>query len=131
MENNIFIKNKKYNPDVAKNYSKIMSERDKTNYTFKNEFINPEVVNKDKNVYKVDKETNQMDLLIKEKLQEREKQEFEFKPTKNTIPTSNPNDFKEFTDLKNQQVNYENKQKSSNNSFNDILSDLKDLGILK
>merc|ERR1711908_117569 len=103
MEKNIFIKNKKYNPDVAKNYSKIMSDRDNTKYTFKDEFINPQVVNNDKNVYQIDKENTQMDLLIKEKLKEREKQEFEFKPSKNSIPSSNPNDFKEFTDLKTQQ----------------------------
>lgn len=131
MDKNIFIKNKKYNPDIAKNYSKVISDRDNTNYTFKDEFINPNVVNKDKSVYNVDKESTQMDLLIKQKLQERDKQEFDFKPSKNTIPTSNPNDFKEFSDLKNQQTNYEVKQKDKDNNFDSILSDLKDLGILK
>lgn len=131
MDKNIFIKNKKYNPDVAKNYSKVMSDRNNSKYTFKDEFINPNIVNKDKAVYNIDKESSKMDLLIQQKLQEREKQEFDFKPSKNTIPTSNPNDFKEYSDLKTQQTNYEDKQKDKDNNFNSILSDLKDLGILK
>jgi len=131
MDKNIFIKNKKYNPDVAKNYSKTISDRDTTKFTFKDEFINPDIVNKDKTVYNVDKESAQMDLLIKQRLQERNKQEFDFKPSKNTLPTSNPNDFKEFSDLKVQQTNYEDKQSDNNNNFNSILDDLKDLGILK
>ena len=131
MDKNIFIKNKKYNPDVAKNYSKVMSDRNNSKYTFKDEFINPNIVNKDKVVYNIDKESTQMDLLIQQKLQEREKQEFDFKPSKNTIPTSNPNDFKEFSDLKTQQTKYQDKQKDKDNNFNSILSDLKDLGILK
>lgn len=131
MDKNIFIKKKKYNPDVAKNYSKIMSDRNNSKYTFKDEFINPNIVNKDKAVYNIDKESSKMDLLIQQKLQEREKQEFDFKPSKNTIPTSNPNDFKEYSDLKTQQTNYEDKQKDKDNNFNSILSDLKDLGILK
>ena len=108
-----------------------MSDRNNSKYTFKDEFINPNIVNKDKAVYNIDKESTQMDLLIQHKLQEREKQEFDFKPSKNTIPTSNPNDFKEFSDLKTQQTNYEDKQKDKDNNFNSILSDLKDLGILK
>ena len=131
MDKNIFIKNKKYNPDVAKNYSKTISDRDTTKFTFKDEFINPDIVNKDKTVYNVDKESAQMDLLIKQRLQERNKQEFDFKPSKNTLPTSNPNDFKEFSDLKVQQTNYEDKQSDNNSNFNSILDDLKDLGILK
>jgi hypothetical protein len=131
MDKNIFIKNKKYNPDIAKNYSKVISDRDNSKYTFKDEFINPDIVNKDKAVYKIDKESTQMDLMINQRLQERDKQEFDFKPLKNTIPTSNPNNFKEFSDLKNQQTNYEYNQKDKDNNFNSILSDLKDLGILK
>ena len=87
-----------------------MSDRNNSKYTFKDEFINPNIVNKDKAVYNIDKESTQMDLLIQQKLQEREKQKFDFKPSKNTLPTSNPNDFKEFSDLKTQQTNYENKQ---------------------
>ena len=131
MDKNIFIKNKKYNPDIAKNYSKIISERQNTKYSFKEEFINPSIINQDDRVYKADKVENKMDLLIKQKMDERQNQEFNFKPTKNFIPSSNPNDFKEYNDLKNQQNSYEDKNKESNNKFDNILDDLKSLGILK
>ena len=131
MDKNIFLKNKKYNPDIAKNYSKIISDRENTKYTYKEEFINPSVINKNEQVYKPDKEEKQIDLLIKKKLEERQNQEFNFKPTKNFVASSNPNDFKEYNDLKNQQNKYENKQKASSDNFNNILDDLKNLGILK
>ena len=131
MDKNIFLKNKKYNPDIAKNYSKIISDRENTKYTYKEEFINPSVINNDDKVYKPDKEEKQIDLLIKQKLEERQNQEFNFKPTKNFVASSNPNDFKEYNDLKNQQTKYENKQKTSSDNFNNILDDLKNLGILK
>lgn len=131
MDKNIFIKNKKYNPDIAKNYSKIISDRQNTKYSFKEEFINPSIINQDDRVYKADKVENKMDLLIKQKMDERQNQEFNFKPTKNFIPSSNPNDFKEYNDLKNQQNSYEDKNKESNNKFDNILDDLKSLGILK
>ena len=130
MDKNIFIKNKKYNPDIATNYSKKISERNNTKYTFKDEFINKNNITDNKDVYKVDKEINKMDALIKEKMNERSKQEFDFKPTKNFIPSSNPNDFKEYNDLKVQQVNYESTNQNNTNNFNNILDDLKDLGIL-
>lgn len=131
MDKNIFLRNKKYNPDIAKNYSKIISDRENTKYSYKEEFINPSIVNKNEKVYKPDKEETQIDLLIKKKLEERQNQEFNFKPTKNFVASSNPNDFKEYNDLKNQQTKYENKQKASSDNFNNILDDLKDLGILK
>lgn len=131
MDKNIFLRNKKYNPDIAKNYSKIISDRENTKYSYKEEFINPSIINKNEKVYKPDKEETQIDLLIKKKLEERQNQEFNFKPTKNFVASSNPNDFKEYNDLKNQQTKYENKQKASSDNFNNILDDLKDLGILK
>jgi|TARA_B100000524_G_scaffold342769_1_gene238125 hypothetical protein len=131
MDKNIFLKNKKYNPDIAKNYSKAISDRENTKYSYKEEFINPSIINKNDKVYKSDKEETQIDLLIKKKLEERQNQEFNFKPTKNFVASSNPNDFKEYNDLKNQQSKYENKQKESSDNFNNILDDLKDLGILK
>lgn len=131
MDKNIFIKNKKYNPDIAKNYSKIISDRQNTKYSFKEEFINPSIINQDDRVYKADEQENKMNLLIKQKMDERQNQEFNFKPTKNFIPSSNPNDFKEYNDLKDQQNNYENKNEESNNKFDNILDDLKSLGILK
>ena len=130
MENNIFIKNKKYNPDIAKNYSKVISERNNAKYDFKDEFMSQNSIAKNNDIYKKDKPSDKMDLLMKQKLNERKQQEFEFKPSKNTIPTSNPNDFKEYSDLKVQQVKYEDKNKNNSNNFNSILSDLEVLGIL-
>ena len=103
MDKNIFIRNKKYNPDVATNYSKALSQRQNTTFSFKDEFINPEIISKDEKVYSSDKKCEDIDSLIKKRLNEREQQEFEFKPTKNIIPSSNPNDFKEYNDLKKEQ----------------------------
>ena len=129
MNNNIFLKNKKYNPDIALNYSKVLNERNNAKFEYKNEFKNKEKV--DLNINKLDQPTNEMDKLIQKKLQEREKQEFDFKPSKNIIPSSNPNDFKEYNQLKEQQVKHEKKVTEKDNNFNDILRDLKSLGIIK
>ena len=131
MDKNIFIKSKKYNPDVASNYSKKMNERSNEKFTFKDEFINKNNVVENPEVYKVDKEVSDMELLIQKKLDERKKEEFDFKPQKNFIPSANPNDFKEFNDLKTQQTKYESKNKKDNESFNNIMEDLQSLGILK
>jgi hypothetical protein len=131
MEKNIFIKNKKYNPDIIKNYSKKLDERSQTKFEYKNEFINTSNVNKDQEVYKTDEPKSEIDKLIQQRINEREKQEFEFKPTKNFIPTSNPGDFHEYNELKNDQNKYELKNKEKDDNFNDILSDLQKLGILK
>ncbi len=129
MNNNVFLKNKKYNPDIALNYSKVVNERNNVKFEYKNEFQDKEKINKD--IVKVDQPTNEMDKLIQKKLQEREKQEFDLKPSKNIIPSSNPNDFKEYNQLKEQQNKHEKKVLEKDNNFNDILSDLKSLGILK
>lgn len=129
MNNNIFLKNKKYNPDIALNYSKVLNERNNAKFEYKNEFKNKEKV--DLNINKLDQPTSEMDKLIQKKLQEREKQEFDFKPSKNIIPSSNPNDFKEYNQLKEQQVKHEKKVTEKDNNFNDILRDLKSLGIIK
>ena len=73
-----------------------------------------------------------MDLLIQNKMNERLKQENEFKPSKNFVYSSNPNDFKQYNDLKNNQKIYEKTQTEKKvTKFNDILSDLENLGIIK
>lgn len=131
MDKNIFIRNKKYNPDVATNYSKKMNERNNVKYTFKEDFINKNNVTDNPEVYKVDKEISDIDLLIQKKLDERQKEEFDFKPQKNFVPSANPNDFKEYNDLKTQQTKYETKNKKESDNFNDIMGDLQSLGILK
>ena len=131
MDKNIFVKNKKFNPDVSVNYNKTVTNRKNSKYEFKNEFINPINLSKDK-ICKKDNPLNNMDLLIQKKMEERDKQQFEFNPKKNLVPSSNPNDFKEFNDLKTDQVKYEVKEnKKTSDNFNNILNDLQKLGILK
>ncbi len=131
MDKNVFIKDKKYNPDIVMNYSKKLNERSDTKFEFKNEFMNDCGISKDFSEFKLDQPSNEIDKLIQKKMSERENQEFQFKPEKNYVPSSNPGDFKEYNDLKNQQVTHETKNVNRNNNFNDILSDLQDLGILK
>ena len=132
MNDNIFLKNKKFNPDINKNLDKLLNERDNTTFTFKNEFINPINKSTDNNSYKKDESIDHMDKLIQERLKEREKQEFDYKPQKNIIPSSNPNDFKQYNDLKKGQNKYEIKEhKTTNDNFNSIVDDLQKLGILK
>ena len=41
MENNIFIKNKKFNPDINNKYNLKNDERNKTNFSFTNNIYNP------------------------------------------------------------------------------------------
>lgn len=131
MNKNIFVKNKKFNPDVSINYNKKIENRKNNKFEFKNEFMNSVSLSKD-DICKKDKPVNNIDILIKQKMDERTQQQFEFNPKKNVIPSSNPNDFKEFNDLKTDQVKYEIKEnKKTNDNFNNILNDLQDLGILK
>ena len=130
MDQNIFVKKKKYNPDIQMNYNKKINERENSKFTFTNEFMNKNNI-KDEKMYKKYEEKTEIDSLIQQKISERSKQEFEFKPTKNLIPSSNPSDFKEYNDLKNQQTTFEKKNKSNESNFNSILNDLQDLGILK
>ena len=128
MEKNIFIKSKKYNPDIVLNYSKKISERNNTKYKFKNQFSDKNIEN---NICDVDKPIDQIDLLIQKKIQERENQEINLKPEKNVVPSSNPNDFKEYNELKNQSNTYQKKNIKNNDNFNSIIDDLQKLGIIK
>ena len=128
MEKNIFVKNKKYNPDIVSNYSKKLSERNNTKFKLKNQFSDSNITD---NLCDVDKPIDQIDLLIQKKIQERENQEINLKPEKNVVPSSNPNDFKEYNDLKNQSITYQQKNIKNNDNFNNILNDLQKLGIIK
>jgi hypothetical protein len=128
MEKNIFVKNKKYNPDIVSNYSKKLSERNNTKFKLKNQFSDSNIEN---NICDVDKPIDQIDLLIQKKIQERENQEINLKPEKNVVPSSNPNDFKEYNELKNQSTTYQQKNIKNNDNFNNILNDLQKLGIIK
>ena len=75
MDKNIFIKNKKYNPDIATNYSKKLSERTTATFNLKDEFINNNNITDNPKVYQVDEPISDMDNLIKQRLSERCKEE--------------------------------------------------------
>jgi hypothetical protein len=136
MNNNIFLQNKKYNPDVISIFSDKNKERDNTKFNVKDELIDDistSVGVNYKEKMENDKPVNDIDSLIKKRLNERTNEETSFKELyekdenkQKRLPTSNPNDIKEFNELKNQ--NRENKE---NPKFNDILNDLADLGIIK
>jgi len=135
MDKNIFIKNKKFNPDIAINYSKKLSERDNTTFNLKDEFINNNNNTDNPKVYEQDEAISDMDLMIKQRLEQRCKEEASMinnlKPKKNFIDTVDPNKFQEYNNLKNEQTKYESKNVKENATFNNIMDDLKDLGILK
>ena len=132
MNDNIFLKNKKFNPDIDKHLNKLINERNNTKFTFKNEFINPINKSDKTDAYKVDKPIEMMDDLIKKKMEEGSNQALEYKAQKHVLPSSNPNDFKQYNDLKVDQNKYEVKEnKKTSDNFNSIIDDLQKLGILK
>lgn len=131
MEKNPFVKNKKYNPDVLVNHGKKIGERTNVEYKKKDELFNSQINSTSLNV-KLDKPINDLDNEIQRKILERKDQEFDFKGKKNIIPSSNPNEFNQFNDLKNnKERDNENKQiiKDENN-YDNVMDDLKKLGIL-
>ncbi len=140
MDKNVFTKNKKYNPDVVSNHEKKRNERDTFKYQHTEKFFNlnnqsNESLSKQlssKEEYKIDRPKEDLDAEIQKKMNERKNQEFDFKGSKNIIPSSNPNEFHQFNDLKNsnerQQDNKnEDKKKSEHES---MMDNLKSLGIL-
>lgn len=131
MNDNVFLKNKKFNPDINNNFNNLINERNSAKYSLKNEFINPINKSTDKDAYVKDKPIDIIDELVKKKIEERSTQEFEYMPQKNLTPSSNPNDFKQYNDLKKDQYVYENKNKQCNETFNSIMNDLQKLGILQ
>lgn len=142
MDKNVFAKNKKYNPDVLISHTKKKDERDITKYTHTEKFFNlgnnPSQDNslstQLSNNFNIDKPLSDLDKAIKQKLNERSNQEFNFKASnKNVIPTSNPNEFHQFNDLKNnkERIQDNSLKKSNENKHEEMLKNLKSLGILK
>lgn len=128
MNNNIFLKNKKYNPDIDKNFNKMLEDREIINNTTRdNSISNIDFTNINVTTHPKIKD-DEITKLIKSRELERRKEEKDFKEYKNTIPTSNPNDFKDFTNLKNNHNEYNSSNKDSDN-FKSIVEDLKKLGI--
>lgn len=149
MENNIFFKDKKnkFNPDVIKNASKKTGERKKTEFQVSKTVYNP-VTNeavpdtiksaKDLKLKKDDcLNNNDIKKMIKEKQNERTKQEYDLKPVKlKAIPDDLIVDkhIENFDELKKNSEAHVKKviQEHSvqKNKFDNIISNLKDLGII-
>jgi hypothetical protein len=138
MENNIFVRNKKekFNPDVDSKLQEKEKERTNARFEMSNTIYNPiigiapeKVTNSKDLLLNIDKNKKNIKELIQEKENERIKQDEIYKPVKNKV-TNQP--IKQeyisqntFIDLKKNNI-----QKVENKN-NDILNNLKSLGILK
>jgi len=147
MENNIFFKNKKdkFNPDVINNLSKKTSERKKTEFIESKIIYNGitnDVPNKIKNSndLKLDIDesidTNTMKKIIKQKEDERNKQDYDLKPQKLKCLPDNliiDKHIENFDELKKNSESYIKKtvqeQSVQKSKYDNIISNLKDLGI--
>jgi hypothetical protein len=147
MENNIFFKNKKdkFNPDVINNLSKKTSERKKTEFIESKIIYNGitnDVPNKIKNSndLKLDIDesidTNTMKKIIKQKEDERSKQDYDLKPQKLKCLPDNliiDKHIENFDELKKNSESYIKKtvqeQSVQKSKYDNIISNLKDLGI--
>lgn len=147
MENNIFFKNKKdkFNPDVINNLSKKTTERKKTEFLESKIIYNGitnDVPNKIKNSndLKLDIDesidTNTMKKIIKQKEDERSKQDYDLKPQKLKCLPDNliiDKHIENFDELKKNSESYIKKtvqeQSVQKSKYDNIISNLKDLGI--
>jgi hypothetical protein len=148
MENNIFFKNKKetdkFNPDVISNLSKKNGERKKTEFKVSSTVYNaitnivPRDVKGPKDLLlKSNEPFDDIKKLINQKKSERSKQDFDLKPQKlKALPDNLIVDkhIENFDELKNNSeihmkntINTMTEQKSK---YNDIMLNLKRLGIL-
>jgi len=123
MNNNPFIKDKKFNPDILNIFEKKETERKTNAFKYTDQIEEKYKIIKDE--IKQDKPIRNIQQLIRDKEQEREKQEFEFKQKKNMYELGE--EFKDFNNLKN---NQKKTIKKKNENVDSILDDLKNLGIL-
>ena len=145
MEKNIFAKNKKYNPDVIVSHDKKKDERTSSKFIHNDKFFNnikkdsenfvesmSSRLNPQDSNYKIDKPLSDLDKAIEIKMKERQNQEFNFKEKKNIIPSSNPNEFHQFNDLKNndERKKMDESKNKKKNEHDLMIENLKDLGIL-
>jgi hypothetical protein len=148
MENNIFFKNKndKYNPDINNKFSQKETERINNNYNLSNVIYNPITgiipnIIKTPDDLKINNEINIYDInkLISDKELERKQQEQLFKNNEKSILNNqqtkvinnyNQNNYNDnFNELKEKSL-INNNNNNENKKFNNILIELKDLGIL-
>ena len=149
MENNIFFQNKKdkFNPDVIKNLSKKSTERKKTEFQESKVIYNGitnEVPDKIKNSkdLKLKKDesidTSNIKKMIKQKTEERSRQDYDLKPQKlKSLPENLIIDkhIENFDELKKNSEEHIKKtvqeQTQQKTKYDNIMTNLKDLGIFK
>ena len=148
MENNIFLKDKKekFNPDVIKNVSKKTNERKKIEFESSKTIYNP-VTNQVPNNVKTAKDlklekdnsfnTNELKKIMRDKENERKKQEADLKPIKlKAIPEDLIIDkhIENFDELKKNSETHAKKiiqeHDSQKNKYDNIITSLKNLGII-
>ena len=148
MENNIFLKDKKdkFNPDVIKNVSKKTNERKKTEFEASKTIYNP-VTNQVPNNVKTAKDlklekdnslnTYEIKKIMRDKENERRKQEADLKPIKlKAIPEDLIIDkhIENFDELKKNSETHAKKviqeHESQKNKYDNIITSLKNLGII-
>ena len=148
MENNIFLKDKKdkFNPDVIKNVSKKTNERKKTDFEPSKTIYNPvtnQIPNNIKNAkdLKLEKDnsfnTNEIKKIMRDKENERKKQECDLKPVKlKAIPEDLIIDkhIENFDELKKNSETHAKKviqeHETQKNKYDNIITSLKSLGII-
>jgi len=147
MENNIFFKNKKdkFNPDVISGLSKKSSERRQTNFAESKNIYNPitnEVPKQVKNVkdlrLNLDTFMPNTKSLLTQKMDERNRQEYDLKPQKlktlpqNLIVDKHINNFDELKKSSETHIKTVLDEKNNQkNNYNDIINSMKNLGLLK
>jgi hypothetical protein len=147
MENNIFYKNKKdkFNPDVIAHLSKKSSERKKTDFEPSKNIYNPitnivpDRIKSVKDLYlQKDEPFENVKKTLTNKKDERSKQDFELKPQKlKNLPDHLILDkhIENFEELKNNsEIHIKQtiqEHKIQKNKYENIMSNLKGLGILK
>lgn len=133
MDDNIFLKKKKYNPDVNKKFQQKKNSRNIT-YKKNNNYMNPITNLKTNNIKSFKDLTLQNNIYsdIKKKNRnieaERSKQNYEFKQNLKKQKSFQYNNIKSSISSTHQQMK---KTVPKNDNNNNILNDLKSLGIIK
>ena len=143
MENNIFVKMNKYNPDVVEKVSTKQNERETLKFELNTSIYNPitniipnKITNTNDLYLEKDNSINKFEFqeLIKQKENERLLQNEKYKPLKTKIVESvsienktNNNYIETFEELKSSVSSV----KTNSSKYDNILFNLKELGILK